>query len=225
MRDRSRVAICYRWAVFLITLGYFLYRFPEATPGYFGAQFRFLTVWALTASTISAWFMLRLSMGWSTARREVFAAVTLVLNATVVLMYWKIYFEDPSLFYGDTGEPGPWHQEYFLHAVGPLLQAIDAFFILGVFRRLRPVVAWMAVVPLAYIVWIEAVVSPMNVKPVGSVTTGLPYLFLNNMEFAGRSVFYITTIATMLILMLICWALAAGFRRLSLSPPGVAQSL
>ncbi|NNK79429.1 MAG: hypothetical protein HKP40_12040, partial [Litoreibacter sp.] len=74
----STPVLTYRWFVFLITLGYFLYRFIETPSGYFGAQFRFLTVWALTASTLSAWFMLRLSMAWSTWRAESFASITVV---------------------------------------------------------------------------------------------------------------------------------------------------
>lgn len=225
MDERSTGVKAYRWAVFLITLGYFLYRFYETSPGYFGAQFRFLTIWALTASTISAGLMLRYSVGWSDRRHEVLPSVAVVLNATVVLMYWKIYFQDPTLFYGADGTPSPWHQEYFLHALGPALQIFDAMFILGAFRPIRRIAAWVAFIPVAYIVWIEALVSPMNERPIGSVTTGLPYLFLNNMDVSGRTTFYVTTVLTMIVLMLIAWAIAALLRRLRASPQSVSQSL
>ena len=206
----------YRWFVFLITLGYFLYRFIDQPAGYFGAQFRFLTIWALTASTLSAWFMLRLSMGWSGRRHEVFASMTVVLNATVLLMYWKIYFTDPALFYGD-GEGPVWHQEYFLHGLGPALQMIDAFFILGVFTRLKATALAVLVMPLAYVAWIEFLVHPLNDRPIGDVTTGLPYLFLNNMEVPARLTFYATTVGSMLVLFVIgatlAWALRTFSRR------------
>lgn len=215
MSQNTTTIRAFRWFVFLITLGFFLYRFIDTNPGYFGAQFRFLTVWGLTASTLSAWFMLRLSMGWSTARHEVLASVTVVLNATVLLMYWKIYFTDPTLFYGDTGGP-VWHQEYFLHGLGPALQIIDAILILGVFTKLRQTAIWVVLLPLAYIVWIEALVHPLNARPVGEVTNGLPYLFLNNMEVAGRATFYGTTIVSMLVLFAGGIALAWVLRRMGL---------
>ena len=207
----------YRWFVFLITLGYFTYRMYDADPAYFGMQFRFLTIWALTLSTISAWLMLRQSMGWSAARHEVLASVTLVVNATVVLMYWKIYLEDPALFYGADGDPSPWHQEYFLHGLGPALQAFDALLVLGVFRPIKRIALWVLAVPVLYIGWIEWIVRPLNVKPVGEVTNGLPYLFLNNLDVSGRLTFYGTTIVTMLVLMLVLWGLAALIRRFATS--------
>ncbi|NNK79175.1 MAG: hypothetical protein HKP40_10730, partial [Litoreibacter sp.] len=145
---------------------------------------------------------------WSTWRAESFASITVVLNATVVLMYWKIYLKDPALFYGTDGSPGAWHQEYFIHGLGPLLQMIDAFFILGVFRPIKRVLSGIVFVPVVYIFWIEALVQPMNIKPEGSVTTGLPYRFLNNMDLGGRGEFYVTTIGTMLALTAAAWFLA-----------------
>jgi len=223
MEQRTPIARNYRWFVFVITLGYFFYQFVATDLSIFGWQFRFLTNWALAASTLSAWFMLSLSMGWSDKRREVCASVTLVVNATVVLMYWKIYLQDPSLFYGD-GDSAVWFQEYFIHGLGPLLQAIDALFILGVFNRIGRVVPGVIAVPILYVAWIEGVLRPINETPVGSVTTGLPYLFLNDMEPAGRITFYITTTVTMVVLMLIAWGLSALLRRLRLSPPAAPQS-
>ena len=41
----------------------------------------------------------------------------------VVILYWKLFFEDPMSV---NNRPPVWHQEYYLHAVGPLLQWIDA---------------------------------------------------------------------------------------------------
>lgn len=207
----------YRWAVLVVTLYYFLYRFFQTDLSVFGWQFRFLTIWALTASLVSAWNMVRLSMGWSDNRHETWASVTLVMNATVVLMYWKIYLQDPALFYGDGSAP-IWHQEYFLHALGPALQAIDALLILGVFTRIRSIILPVLAVPLAYVSWIEFALRPLNETPSGSVTSGLPYLFLNDMEVDGRIQFYITTVITMVVLALICWGIAAGLRALRLAP-------
>jgi hypothetical protein len=49
---------------------------------------------------------------------------------------------------------------------------------------------------IAYIIWSEAIVGPFNIEPIGSVTSGLPYPFLNDMIFMERALFYATTIAT-----------------------------
>ncbi len=212
-----------RWGIFALTAGFFVFKLFTANWDYVGGHFRFLTIWALTFSALSSWFMLRLSMGWATARREVFASVTVVLNLTVVLMYWKIYFEDPSLFYGADGQPGPWYEEYFLHALGPALQVFDALILLGAFTQMKRVAAYVTALPIAYLIWIEFIISPLNDGPVGSVTTGLPYLFLNNMDVAGRAMFYLTTTITMLVLMLVAWGLAAAIRKVRRVPAAAVQ--
>ncbi|WP_299305250.1 hypothetical protein [uncultured Litoreibacter sp.] len=201
MDQTTPVMRAIRWVIFLLTATFFIYKLFTGNWDYVGGHFRFLTIWALTASTLSAWFMLRLSMGWSTAHRDVFASVTVVLNLTVVLMYWKIYFEDPALFYGADGQAGPWYEEYFLHGLGPALQVFDALFLLGAFTWLKRVAVWVVALPVAYLVWIEFIIRPLNDAPVGSVTNGLPYLFLNNLDVAGRATFYGTTTVTMLVLM------------------------
>lgn len=213
MSQTSKGVRIFRWFVFLITLGFFLYRFVDTAPGFFGAQFRFLTIWAMTASLVSAWFMVRLAMGWSTVRHEVWASVTVVMNATVVLMYWKIYLTDPSLFYGDGGRVNAWHQEYFIHGLGPALQVFDALFILGTFRSIKRIFGITVMIPVAYILWIELLVHPLNTAPEGRVTAGLPYKFLNHLDLPGRMQFYGTTVLTMLVLMAVAWGIAWILRR------------
>ena len=61
---------------------------------------------------------------------------------------------------------------------------------------------------------IEFYSRPLYDAPKGSVTSGLPYPFLNDMIVNERLVFYATTVVTTLIFFGIAWALAAGLRRL-----------
>ncbi|MCG8694209.1 MAG: hypothetical protein MI806_23625, partial [Minwuiales bacterium] len=93
----------YRWAVFLLALGYWLYEFLEALDpaSGFGWQFRYFTIWALTASLLSAWAVLRLSMGWTRRRPETLAGAAAAMNAVATAMYWKLHFQDPALVSGD----------------------------------------------------------------------------------------------------------------------------
>jgi hypothetical protein len=213
MRTVEPVLI-YRWGVFLLALGYFLYQFATNDRSSVGWQFRYLTHWALTMSLISAWFMLRLSRGTSTARHEGFASVTVVVNIMVVFLYWKIFLTDPTQFYVDGKVTNPWHQEYYFHLVGPLLQWIDAFFILGAFGPIKRIASGVLCVVASYLFWMEAVVRPFNFDRAGSVTSGLPYRFLNNMEFPERAGFYGQWTLGALLFLALCWILARGLDRL-----------
>jgi hypothetical protein len=43
--------------------------------------------------------------------------------------------------------------------------------------------------------------------PVGDVTAGLPYPFLNDMDWGGRQSFYMTTTGTGIFAFIICWVI------------------
>lgn len=187
-----RAVLIWRWAVFVLAAGYCLselvLRADYAPPG---GPFRFLTIWALVMSFWAASRMLAITERRSTRPWSAWVAVTAVANALVVLLYWRLWFEDPALVQGRG--PIVWWREYYLHALGPLLQWIDALFVYGLIRRLwQPALGLLALI-LGYIAWIEWFVAPLNDFPYGEVATGFPYPFLNNLDFDGRLAFYITT--------------------------------
>jgi len=70
-----------------------------------------------------------------------------------------------------------------------VLQWIDVLAIKRGFRRVGAVAVWLGVAVLAYLGWSEFVVAPLNDAPVGTVTAGLPYPFLNDMDPAARLAF------------------------------------
>jgi hypothetical protein len=205
---RQNPVLSYRWCVFAIALAFWLYQFATNDRDSVGWQFRYLTHWALTMSVISAWFMLRLSRGVSAARHEVFASVTVVVNIMVVFLYWKIYLTDPTQFYVDGKVTNPWHQEYYFHVFGPVLQWIDAFFVLGAFGPMKRITIGVFAVVASYLAWMELIVQPFNFDRAGSVTSGLPYRFLNNMEFTERAGFYAQWTLGAVIFLGLCWAAA-----------------
>ena len=208
----SKAVLTWRWAVFLLALGYFIYEMLSSDWSAFGGKFRYLTIWGLTANLIVAAKMLRLSLGRTTRGWNSFVSAVVVLNIMVVFLYWKLYFQDPALVNGKDG-PGPWWQEYYLHLGTQVLMWIDAFFILGVFRR--PLRAWIAAMAifLAYIGWIEFLVAPLNSFPEGTATHGLPYPFLNDMDEVARALFYAQTLVTATVFFLIAWGIARGLGR------------
>ena len=114
-----------------------------------------------------------------------------------------MYFIDPKLV---NGENTPvWFQEYYLHLLGPVLIIADALFLSRSFTNILRGAAATLSTCLAYIAWSEIFVGPLNDKPVGTVTSGLPYPFLNDMVMAERLNFYGVTTATAIGFYVICW--------------------
>ena len=180
----------------------------------FGGPLRFLTVWALILSLVCGGAMLARSLGRTTRRFDGIVSATAVINVMVVVLYWRIYLSDPTAMRSD-GQPGIWWREYYLHGLGPLLQWIDATLIHRSFRRLGAATAWLVGVIVLYLCWGELVVQPLNDSPVGSVTSGLPYPFLNDLVFDARMEFYVTNLAVAILLLGIFAAVAWAARRIA----------
>lgn len=203
----------WRWAVFLLTLFYVLRMIVLGDWGAWGGPLRFLTLWALLMSFVSAGFMLARTLGRSQARRDPWVNATAVVNLMVVFLYWRLYFADPTSV-TQNGELGVWWKEYYLHLLGPMLQWIDALFLHRAFRRLRASAVLLIGVILGYVGWTELLVGPMNASPVGSVTSGLPYRFLNNLDLLGRGTFYASNLIIALVVLAGFAAAAWLIRRL-----------
>lgn len=202
----------FRWIVFALAFGYWCYEFTVFSRELFGWQFRFLTIWGLTANAIVAFLMLRYSLGRSERTYNPLVTATVILGAIVVFMYWKLYLTDPALV--NSGSEVVWYQEYYLHGLGPALMIFDALFILGVFRRIAASIAIMITIFVGYIFWIELLVGPRNTYPEGSVTAGMPYPFLNDMELAQRINFYGVTIGTAIVFFIVGLLLSRAIARL-----------
>ena len=134
-----------------------------------------------------------------------FVSAVAVLNAMVVFLYWKLYFIDPSLV--NYSGSIVWFQEYYLHALGPSLIIFDALFFNRSFLQIKNGALTIVGICLLYVLWTEALTAPLNATPGGSVTSGLPYPFLNNMVFSERLIFYATTTLTGLGFYFLGWLL------------------
>lgn len=212
-----RAVVIFRWTVFLLAAGYCLRTLILGDWGHFGGPFRFLTIWALFASYFCASRMMALVEGRSTRRWDGFVSMTAVVNAMVVFLYWKLYLADPASVTSD-GQMGEFYLELYLHGLGPLLQWIDAIFINRAFRRLGAAALWLCGIIATYVVWAEMVVQPLNATPRGTVTSGLPYPFLNSLLPADRAMFYASNFAAGLVLLLVFAAIALCVRRFVPAP-------
>ncbi|MEO1789519.1 MAG: hypothetical protein AAFR34_07425 [Pseudomonadota bacterium] len=196
----ARWVLIYRWIVFLLAAAAVIRHVMIAGDyGNPGGPFRFLTNWALLLSFFVASRMLALTERRSDRHWPQLVAATAVVNAMMVYLYWSLRLTDPALV--QSGPAIPVYLDYYLHLIGPVLMWVDAFFIQDAFRRpWRSLPLLLGIVAL-YVVWIEAFVAPFNIAPFGSVTSGLPYPFLNDLELAGRLAFYgQTTLGAMVVL-------------------------
>lgn len=210
----------FRWIVFLLAAGYCLRMVLFSSYENFAGPFRYLTVWALFLSFFCASRMIAREEGRTTRRFDGIVSMTSVINAMVVFLYWRLFFADPTSVTSD-GEIGPLYLELYLHLAGPLLQWIDALFIHRSFKRLGAALAWLFGVIGAYVLWAEVVLQTMNTTPMGTVTSGLPYPFLNSLPFEGRAVFYGTNFGVAVVLLLLFAALRWATGRMFLAGKSV----
>ena len=203
--------LVYRSAVLFLTVFYLIYTVLAGDWLSFGGPWRYLTVWALTFSSFVALHVFRKALGHQVRSLDGLIAATAVINAMVVMLYWRLYFADPFSVTPD-GQLGVWWREYYMHAVGPLLMWIDAVFINRVFRRIWDGLVVLIFVFIAYVIWIEFFVQRFNDLPSGGVTNGLPYRFLNSMVFGDRIGFYVTNLAVGIVFLSLFSGLAFTWR-------------
>ncbi|MGR3542246.1 MAG: hypothetical protein ACU0BS_12595 [Hasllibacter sp.] len=210
----------WRLGVFALAAGFWLYQFTTQELADFGWQFRYLTVWALSLSVLSAWFALRVSLGLAARPHRTLMAAAAVINAMVVFLYWRLYLENPVQVNGEAALPAV--QEWYLHAIGPALQWVEALALTRAFRRLPSTAFAILGIVVGYVLWIELAVQPLNEVPGGAVTTGLPYPFLNDMELAARVNFYGLYAGVALLVLGLFWGaqrlLPASEARMAASP-------
>lgn len=209
--------LIFRWIAFLLAGGYCIRMLIFGGWEQFGGPFRFLTVWALFSAFFVFSRLMAIEEGRSERRWDGFIGMAAVINTMVVFLYWRLYFADPNSVTRD-GELGAWHLEIYLHGFGPTLLLIDALFIHRSFRKVGASLGWLFGVIGLYIIWAELVLEPLNTSPIGTLTSGLPYPFLNNLVFADRAVFYGTNFAVAVVLLLIYAGIARGIRRLVPAP-------
>lgn len=203
----------YRAVVLLLAIFYMSYSCINSNWGAAGGPFRFLTIWGLAMSLAMAWQMFRISLGQSSAKWDSFGGATAVVNAMVVFLYWTLYFEDPKSV-TPNGQLDVWWREFYMHLFGPILMWIDAFFFNRIFRQLKHGLLLLVTSIVAYLAWIEFLVMRFNDSPVGSVTQGLPYPFLNNLDVSGRIIFYSSNIGVAIIFMFLFAGIAWGVRKI-----------
>lgn len=210
--DGARLVLFFRWVVFVLAGLFCLRVIVFSTYDGVGGPFRYLTVWALFLSFFCASRMLALMEHRSERRWDAVVSATAVVNCMVVILYWRLYFADPSSVTRD-GELGVWWLELYMHGLGPALQWIDSLFVHRSFRQIWTSLGVLVSIIGGYLIWGELIQRPLNDTPLGDVTSGLPYPFLNDLEFAGRLTFYGVNLGVAVVLLLVFTVVAAAIRR------------
>ena len=105
-------ALRYSQAALILAVGYFIYQFTTHDYSAWGIQFRFLTIWGLTAAMVARICCLpRGGTDAPTPIRVYFA--TAVLNIYGGVFVLALVPIDPALVNGDNTPV--WFQEYYLH--------------------------------------------------------------------------------------------------------------
>ena len=208
--------LSYRILVFSSALFYMIYILIVSDWTQPGGPSRYLTVWGLFFSLLISWRVLQNSRGRGNNRWDVFVSSSAIINAMVVFLYWKLFFEDP-MSVTTNGQLDVWWREYYMHLVGPVLMWIDALFINRVFQKVKKTILWLTGTITTYIVWIEFVVRPLNDSPVGKVTNGLPYPFLNDLFLFDRLSFYVVNFIVARMFLALFTIIAQVFRRVFVS--------
>ena len=208
--------LSYRILVFSSALFYMIYILIVSDWTQPGGPSRYLTVWGLFFSLLISWRVLQNSRGRGNNRWDVFVSSSAIINAMVVFLYWKLFFENP-MSVTTNGQLDVWWREYYMHLVGPVLMWIDALFINRVFQKVKKTILWLTGTITTYIVWIEFVVRPLNDSPVGKATNGLPYPFLNHLFLFDRLSFYVVNFIVAMMFLALFTIIAQVFRRVFVS--------
>ena len=165
----------------------------------FGKQFRYFTLWSLLANFMAILF-LSLSKSFRIFdQTKPFIAISSMMGLFTIILYWGLYFIDPNLVnYGD--DQLDFFREIYLHFIGPALLFFDALVLKKTFTHFKKIVTYAFIINFGYFGWLELLVGPNSDFPVGKITSGLPYPFMNDMLLEHR-----------LIFMVVCFLCGASF--------------
>ena len=187
---QSTVAsLAFRALAFSLAAGFWLHyvgsRSFDASGGW-----RYLTNWGLTLNLlVASWALAGCALRPLRGRNPLLPAA-LTVSSTVVILYWSLYLISPSLVNGNGGLP--WFSELYMHLGTTLFVYAEAIWLNPAPANNKSALGPVACVGVAYIAWVELVVSAVNDSPCGLHTPvcGYPYPFLNDFSALTRGTFY-----------------------------------
>ena len=169
--------------------------------GTWGGGLKFLTNWNLLLNFIIAGCALQNERNSKFTSHYFLLPGSMVLNVLVFLLYWII-----KLLGGFGAAPGGWTifsvlKDYYMHFGTSVFLFAEVMLYSKAFTNWRNELPVFAGIFVAYICWMEFVLQLKNNIPCGTVSCGFPYLFLNDLDYIGRLIFY----AIVLVMGLVSW--------------------
>lgn len=164
----------YRIFVFMVASLYMADNYIRWGP----SIFNYLTNWGLTAGVVCSALLLFETI---TERKLPINSVLIAgfcLSAVVMILYWRLYWKDPSLLYADKDHMMPWYRDDYVHLVGPILQMFDALCI-------RQAFSGRVIRGLCYYICIASSYAVCS-----ELFFALPYPFMWSLDLMQRLSFY-----------------------------------
>ena len=198
----------WRLGVMLLAAGFWAHQFALQDLADFGWQFRYLSIWALSVGLLASAAVVLAMLDPDAGPPHTLVLFAAALSATQAFCYWALWAGDPAGM-ATAGIVDAPVRSLYLHGVMPILLWIEAIVLTRATRGALAAAAWLLVVLVAYMLWIEAAVAPLNPSPAGVVRTGLPYPFLNDMTHGLRAIVY-AQVAVLGLVMVAAARFAAG---------------
>jgi len=159
--------------------------------GSWGGGLKFLTNWNLLLNFIIASCALLNERDSKFVSYYFLLPGSMVLNVLVFLLYWII-----KLFGGFGAAENGWTiidvlKDYYMHFGTSAFLFLEVIFYSKAFRDWKKEYSVFSLIFISYIIWMEFFVQINNNIPCGTVSCGFPYLFLNDLDYIGRLIFYI----------------------------------
>tara|TARA_B100000029_G_C17510721_1_gene936150 strand:- start:275 stop:925 length:651 start_codon:yes stop_codon:yes gene_type:complete len=185
----------FRFVAFGLTLYFFInniiFGFYILEAGNWGGGLKFLTNWNLLLNFIIATCALLNERDSKFTSYYFLLPASMVINILVFLLYWTI-----KLLGGFGDVPAGWSlldvlKDYYMHFGTSVFLFVEVLFYSKAFQNWKKEYSVFVAIFMSYILWMELFVQINNDAPCGTVSCGFPYLFLNNLNYIGRFVFYI----------------------------------
>ena len=169
-----------------IILGFYVLK-----AGSWGGGLKFLTNWNLLLNFIIATCALLNERDSKFNSHYFLLPASMVLNILVFALYWII-----KLLGGFGAAESGWGlitvlKDYYMHFGTSVFLFIEVLFYSKAFQNWKKEYSVYMGIFISYIIWMEFFVQIKNDIPCGTVSCGFPYLFLNNLDYIGRIIFYI----------------------------------
>ena len=212
----KRSQILFHLICFILNFGVWAWHFSPFHPPRiddFGGSWRYLTFWGTTICAFHSTAAF-ISHFVPKLRTPLLLSITLPMVSFIFIMYWTLFSIDPNLV--NARNVIPFYIDYQVHVGATVLAWIDALYFHPSFKNFRKGLATIFGINILYIAWVILIVQPLNPNfpcNADKSVCGFPYPFLNDMNWMGRSLFFLGCTIFFLALFWGCFKLVNRYKK------------